>query len=147
MLVTVHKPCHMPHVSRITTWGSIFTKITFWCVQRMGWGNHKMLGKTSVSKKEREKKNWIAIVKLSALNANAKRKKNYLPDQLHQLNFTHLSVRIQSDCGKMRTRKNSVFGHFSRSDHFFIVIKHCWASSLSYTLLKVGRILISLLIT
>ena len=46
----------MPHVSRITTWGSIFTKITFWCVQRMDWRNHKMLGKTSVSKKEREKK-------------------------------------------------------------------------------------------
>ena len=24
-------------------------------------------------------------------------------------------VHIQSECGKMRTRKNSVFGHFSRS--------------------------------
>ena len=24
-------------------------------------------------------------------------------------------VRIQSECGKIRTRKNSVFGHFSRS--------------------------------
>ena len=27
-----------------------------------------------------------------------------------------LSLRIQSECGKIRTRKNSVFGHFSRSD-------------------------------
>ena len=26
-----------------------------------------------------------------------------------------LSLRIQSECGKIRTRKNSVFGHFSRS--------------------------------
>ena len=25
-------------------------------------------------------------------------------------------VRIQSECGKIRTRKNSVFGHFSRSE-------------------------------
>ena len=24
-------------------------------------------------------------------------------------------IRIQSECGKIRTRKNSVFGHFSRS--------------------------------
>ena len=28
--------------------------------------------------------------------------------------------RIQSECGKIRTRNNSVFGHFSRSDH----VKH-----------------------
>ena len=27
----------------------------------------------------------------------------------------YLSLRIQSECGKVRTRKNSVFGHFSRS--------------------------------
>ena len=27
-------------------------------------------------------------------------------------------VRIQSECGKIRTRNNSVFGHFSRSDMF-----------------------------
>ena len=27
-----------------------------------------------------------------------------------------LSIRIQSECGKIRTRKNSVFGHFSCSD-------------------------------
>ena len=26
-----------------------------------------------------------------------------------------VSLRIQSECGKIRTRKNSVFGHFSRS--------------------------------
>ena len=28
------------------------------------------------------------------------------------------SLRIQPECGKIRTRKNSVFGHFSRSDFF-----------------------------
>ena len=28
-----------------------------------------------------------------------------------------VSVRIQSECGKIRSRKNSVFGHFSRSAH------------------------------
>ena len=27
-----------------------------------------------------------------------------------------VSLRIQSECGKMRTRKKSVFGHFSRSE-------------------------------
>ena len=26
MLVIVHKPCHVPHMSRITTWGTAFTK-------------------------------------------------------------------------------------------------------------------------
>ena len=27
-----------------------------------------------------------------------------------------VSLHIQSECGKIRTRKNSVFGHFSRSE-------------------------------
>ena len=27
-----------------------------------------------------------------------------------------VSLRIQSECGKIRTRNNSVFGHFSRSE-------------------------------
>ena len=26
-----------------------------------------------------------------------------------------VNLRIQSECGKIRTRKNSLFGHFSRS--------------------------------
>ena len=30
-------------------------------------------------------------------------------------NVYFLSLRIQSECGKIRTRKNPVFGHFSRS--------------------------------
>ena len=29
---------------------------------------------------------------------------------------------IHSECGKIRARKNSVFGHFSRSDNFFYEI-------------------------
>ena len=31
-----------------------------------------------------------------------------------------VSLRIQSECEKIRTRKNSLFGHFSRSVSFFI---------------------------
>ena len=34
-----------------------------------------------------------------------------------------VSVRIQSKCGKIRTRNNSVFGHFSRSAYLCNVIK------------------------
>ena len=30
-----------------------------------------------------------------------------------------VSLRIQSECGKIRTRKKSIFGHFSRSTVFF----------------------------
>ena len=33
------------------------------------------------------------------------------------LNEYYVSFRIQSECGKIRTRKSSVFGHFSRSGH------------------------------
>ena len=29
MLVTVFKPCHMPHASQITTWGTLFTERLF----------------------------------------------------------------------------------------------------------------------
>ena len=32
-----------------------------------------------------------------------------------------VSLRIQSKCGKIRTRKNSVFGHFSRKAYAFVV--------------------------
>ena len=32
-----------------------------------------------------------------------------------------VSLRIQSECGKIRTRKNYVFGHFSRSVPLMIV--------------------------
>ena len=33
------------------------------------------------------------------------------------MEFYEVSLRIQSECGKIRTRKNSVFGHFSRSPY------------------------------
>ena len=38
-------------------------------------------------------------------------------------NFTvySVSLRIQSKCGNIRTRKNSVFGHFSRSVNSFLI--------------------------
>ena len=34
--------------------------------------------------------------------------------------YGEISLRIQSECGKIRTRKNSVFGHFSHS----VLYKH-----------------------
>ena len=34
----------------------------------------------------------------------------------------YLSLRIQSECGKMRTRNNSVFGHFSGSDKTEVIV-------------------------
>ena len=35
--------------------------------------------------------------------------------------LSEVSLRIQSECGKVRTRKNSVFGHFSRSVWFIFL--------------------------
>ena len=46
-------------------------------------------------------------------------------------------VRIQSECGKIRTRNNSVFGHFSRSATFlaFRLFRSCWSNcrNIAYT--------------
>ena len=39
------------------------------------------------------------------------------------LNTERLSLRIQSKCGKIRNRKNSVFGHFSRSVRKYTMIR------------------------
>ena len=38
--------------------------------------------------------------------------------------FWSVFYRIQSKCGKIRTRKNSVFGHFSRSIYPLLVLFH-----------------------
>ena len=41
---------------------------------------------------------------------------------MRALKCSVLALRIQSDCGKIRTRNNSEFGHFSHSaqgSHFF----------------------------
>ena len=38
-----------------------------------------------------------------------------------------VSPSIQSECRKIRTRKNSVFGHFSRSG---FSVQHCWTKYL-----------------
>ena len=40
-------------------------------------------------------------------------------------------LRIQSKCGKIPTRKNSVFGHFSRSEHEHNVNYYCSPSGLT----------------
>ena len=42
---------------------------------------------------------------------------------------TERHVRIQSKCGKIRTRKNSVLGHFSRSEQFRKIRKVNWLLS------------------
>ena len=56
-----------------------------------------------------------------------------------------VSLRIQSECGKIRTRKNSVFGYFSRNDSIALIqyFKFCLTSisisqsnSSGYTFLK-----------
>ena len=36
---------------------------------------------------------------------------------------TSVNLRIQSKCEKIRTRKNSVFGHFSRSADFIMLLQ------------------------
>ena len=41
---------------------------------------------------------------------------SYLPTFGLNTGRYEVILRIQSECGKTRTRKNSVFGHFSRSD-------------------------------
>ena len=38
-----------------------------------------------------------------------------------------VNLRIQSKCGKIRTRKNSPFGHFSRSARLKVSLGHCLA--------------------
>ena len=37
--------------------------------------------------------------------------------------FSRVSLRIQSECEKIRTRNNSVFGHFLRSDYVAFLLK------------------------
>ena len=48
-----------------------------------------------------------------------------LNTEIYSVNF-----QIQSECRKMRTRNNSVFGHFSRSEAHFLIIHveyiHLW---------------------
>ena len=43
-------------------------------------------------------------------------------------------VRIQSECGKIRNRKISVFGHFSRSDHIQKLCVHLLITTCYVTL-------------
>ena len=40
-----------------------------------------------------------------------------------------VNIRIQSECWKIRTKKNSVLGHFSRSLYFVNEINHCLISA------------------
>ena len=47
-----------------------------------------------------------------------------------------VSLRIQSECGKVRTRKNSVFGHISRSDSFINLDYHRLQQPQSFSLAK-----------
>ena len=49
--------------------------------------------------------------------------------------------RIQPDCGKMRTRKNSVFHHFSRSDCGVISSEKSWLEQKFWGMVTNGLIL------
>ena len=88
MLVTVHKLCHVPHASRITTWATIFTERLFsvskewvrsWSLVSLITYYKKFAEKLLAirSKKGREgkmkkkKRTRMAIAKVFALNANA----------------------------------------------------------------------------
>ena len=48
-----------------------------------------------------------------------------------------VSLRIQSECGRIRTRKNSVFRHFSRSATSILSILWLSAFSASHIFLKI----------
>ena len=88
MLVTVHKPCHVPHASRITTSGTIFTEKLFSVSKEWvrPWSHaflitydktltyDKAFGSLSrkIDEKEKKKKTRKAIAKHFALNLNAK---------------------------------------------------------------------------
>ena len=86
MLVTVHKPCHVPHASRITTWAIIFMERLF-CVSKEWvrlWSYvflitcYKMFAKKLLAvrqkrgkrRKKRKQRIRMKIAKLFALNGN-----------------------------------------------------------------------------
>ena len=50
----------------------------------------------------------------------------YGPEITPYLNTIHASLRIQSECGKIMTRNNSVFGHFSRNVIIDSMREHCY---------------------
>ena len=54
----------------------------------------------------------------------------YLPAFGLNTERNSVSLRIHSECGKIRARKNSVFGHFSRNDIFTItgqsILRNLW---------------------
>ena len=74
MLVTVNKPCHAPHASRITSCRKIFTEI-FYCVSkkiiRSVYKTFASPSKTLRRRRKRKKKRK-AIAKRFALHADAK---------------------------------------------------------------------------
>ena len=41
--------------------------------------------------------------------------------------YYSVNLRIQSECGNMRTRRNSVFGHFSHSAGLKVCLGYCLA--------------------
>ena len=48
--------------------------------------------------------------------------KYYLREKCPNTELLPVSLRIQSECGKIRARNNSVFGHFSCGDYLGIRI-------------------------
>ena len=47
-------------------------------------------------------------------------------NEILNTNTEFFLARIQSKCGKIRTRKNSIFGHFSSSDYIMLKWKWKW---------------------
>ena len=105
----MYKPYHVPHASRITTSGTIFTEICFgvskewvrswsqvFLITKVKTFAKKFLGvrpvKVTRRKKKKEKKK-IAIAKLFALNANAK---------------TRMAI-ANFFCGKRKLKKLNIF--------------------------------------
>ena len=51
-----------------------------------------------------------------------------------------VSLRIQSECWKIRTRKNSVFGHISQSRNLHFILTHLIPLFIFYIPLKTSKI-------
>ena len=79
--------------------------IDHWYQSRKKWIKNKSLSTSALSKEKLHHSE-----QLFAYNHYVKSVK------IWSFFWYRVSLRIQSKCGKIRTRKNSVFGHFSRSE-------------------------------
>ena len=131
ILVTVHKPCHVPHASWVTTWGTIFIERLFSVSQEWvrSWSHaflitydktltKKILAvrpeKVTRRRKRKNRKNRMAIAKFFAFNANAVRHKWQKVDSfIHICLFS--SNTLKSGCTLAKLLCNIVM-YFYRSN-------------------------------